>query len=134
MVVHWSRIAVAVVSVGIGMSSCSRNLAATTEATPATSSTPAAAVATNTSTSSSIVSGLPDFTTLVERYGVAVVNVAVIGKEQPVRDLSDDGQGSDPLADFFKRFGGEPPRGGGGGHSPMRGQGSGFIVSPMATF
>jgi len=127
MVVHWSRIAVAVLSVGIGMSSCSRNLAATTEATPATAPTPAAAIPTNSS--APIVSGLPDFTTLVERYGLAVVNVAVIGKEQADRELADDGQGADPLADFFKRFGGEAPRGG-GGHQPARGQGSGFIVSP----
>jgi len=126
MVVQWSRIAVAVLSVGIGMSACSRNLAATTEATPAT---PAGATATPANTASApVVAGLPDFTALVERYGAAVVNIAVIEKDQPVRELS-GGQNPD-LLDFLRRF--NEPRGGGGGgngRQPSRGQGSGFIVS-----
>jgi serine protease Do len=129
MVVHWSRIAVAVLSIGIGMSSCSRNLAATTaEATPATSPSPTATIA--TSAAAPIVSGLPDFTSLVDRYGGAVVNVAVIEKEQPERELSGGGgggQNADHFLEFFRRFGGEPR---GGNQQPSRGQGSGFIVSP----
>jgi serine protease Do len=126
---------VAVLSIGIGMSSCSRNLAATTEeATPATSSSPAATVA--TSAPAPVISGLPDFTSLVERYGGAVVNVAVIEKEQPERELSSGGgQNADPFLEFFRRFGGGGGGGGGGadphggGQQPSRGQGSGFIIS-----
>ncbi len=77
-------------------------------------------------------SSLPDFTTLVDRYGIAVVNVSVIEKLQPAADfngmpnLSPD----DPFYDFFKRFRGQPrgqPR---GQQQPNRGIGSGFIISP----
>jgi serine protease Do len=121
---------VAVLSIGIGMSSCSRNLAVTTaEAQTQPSASTAATVAT---APAPIVSGLPDFTTLVDRYGGAVVNVSVIEKEQPERELSGNGgggQNADPFLEFFRRFGGEP-RGGGGNQQPARGQGSGFIVSP----
>lgn len=119
MVVHWSRIAVAALAVGIGMSSCSR-LAATTEGT-ATEPNPAGVI--TTSAPAPIVSGLPDFTALVERYGAAVVNVAVIEKEG-VRELSSGPQTPDPFFDFFKRFGEPRPN-----RQPARGQGSGFIVS-----
>jgi serine protease Do len=71
-------------------------------------------------------SSLPDFTTLVDRYGSAVVNVSVVEKVQPAVDfggpnLSPD----DPFYDFFKRFRGMPR-----GHpQPSRGIGSGFIIS-----
>ena len=124
MVVHWSRIAVAVLSVGIGFSACTRNLAATTEGTPATSPTASISGA----APAPMVSGLPDFTALVERYGSAVVNIAVVEKEQQVVDRSGGGQNPD-LLDFLRRFG--DPRGGGNGgqRQPARGQGSGFIVS-----
>jgi len=71
--------------------------------------------------------GLPDFETLVEAVGGAVVNVTVIGRS----GLADtaDGPEDDPLYDFFRRFGiprpeQEEPRG------RERGMGSGFIVSP----
>jgi serine protease Do len=104
------------------MSSCSRNLAATTEGTNAASGT---ADSVTTAAPAPIVTGLPDFTTLVERYGAAVVNVAVIEKETPVRELSGGGQNADPFADFFKRFG-EPRN---NRQQPSRGQGSGFIIS-----
>ncbi len=73
-------------------------------------------------------SSLPDFTTLVDRYGSAVVNVSVVEKLQPAADfngmpnLSPD----DPFYDFFKRFRGQPR----GQQQPSRGIGSGFIISP----
>jgi serine protease Do len=101
------------------MSSCSR-LAATTEGT-ANQPNPAGAI--TTSAPAPMVSGLPDFTALVERYGAAVVNVAVIEKEG-VRELSSSPQAPDPFFDFFKRFGEPRPN-----RQPARGQGSGFIVS-----
>src|SRR5215472_5432060 len=76
------------------------------------------------------VRGLPDFSQLVEKYGPAVVNVEVVEKapQGGVPGLSPN----DPFYDFFKRFGvpapGQGPRGGGNG-PPLRGAGSGFIVS-----
>ncbi len=72
---------------------------------------------------------LPDFAALVERFGPAVVNVAVVGKRQPVSGpggMSPD----DPFNEFFKRFG-IPQPGGPRGNAPApRGEGSGFVVSP----
>jgi serine protease Do len=125
MVVQWSRIAVAVVTVGIGMSACSRNLAATTEAQPASTATltatgeaPAMAAEARrpvASTATPLVSGLPDFSALVERYGTAVVNISVVEKDSPSR-----ASGADALPDFLRRF----------RDQPSRGEGSGFIVTP----
>src|SRR5262245_16638399 len=69
---------------------------------------------------------LPDFTTLVARYGDAVVNVRVIG-HAPADDIEDQ------LLDFFHHHmpgpgGGQ--RGGSAGQGPlMHGTDSGFIVS-----
>jgi serine protease Do len=84
---------------------------------------------------------LPDFSTITMRDGPAVVNISVTG----VTKTADEGgvaglQGidpNDPMYEFFKRFQGQMPRGqhghpgqGGGEHeTPMRGQGSGFIIS-----
>lgn len=68
---------------------------------------------------------LPDFSPLVAKYGPAVVNIQVIEKAP-----EGGGQGDDPLNDFFRRFGIPPPRGGPQRHeAPVRGAGSGFIVS-----
>ena len=67
---------------------------------------------------------LPDFSPLVARYGPAVVNIEVIEKSP------EGGQADDPLNDFFRRFGIPAPRGGPPRHEePVRGAGSGFIVS-----
>ncbi len=69
---------------------------------------------------------LPDFTPLVARYGPAVVNIEVIEKAAE----GGGGQGDDPLNDFFRRFGIPAPGGGDQRHEePVRGAGSGFIVS-----
>src|SRR6185312_5151099 len=68
---------------------------------------------------------LPDFSPLVAKYGPAVVNVEVIEKPE-----EGGGQGDDPLNDFFRRFGIPAPGGGQQRHEePVRGAGSGFIVS-----
>jgi serine protease Do len=68
---------------------------------------------------------LPDFSPLVARFGPAVVNIEVIEKAP-----EGGGQGDDPLNDFFRRFGIPAPGGGGQRHEePVRGAGSGFIVS-----
>ncbi|MEJ0087032.1 MAG: DegQ family serine endoprotease [Pseudomonadota bacterium] len=79
---------------------------------------------------------LPDFATLVEQVGPAVVNVSVVEKARVARNRqSDDDSGADdPFQEFFKRFGiPNPGQQGGGGRNfetPQRqGEGSGFIVS-----
>ncbi|MGB6306816.1 MAG: Do family serine endopeptidase, partial [Steroidobacteraceae bacterium] len=69
------------------------------------------------------VTGLPDFSGLVAENGAAVVNISVVEKAQKAGDSSD---ADDPLSQFFRRFQVPAPE-----HSPpMRGIGSGFIVSP----
>ena len=68
---------------------------------------------------------LPDFSPLVAKYGPAVVNIEVIEKTPEGGD-----QGNDPLNDFFRRFGIPAPGGDQQRHEePVRGAGSGFIVS-----
>jgi serine protease Do len=74
---------------------------------------------------------LPNFTDIVKRNGPAVVNVRVVGTTK----VSNQGQRGMPQFDeddpfeFFRRFQGpQNPRGQRG--VPVRGEGSGFIVSP----
>jgi serine protease Do len=79
-----------------------------------------------------LVTGLPDFSSLVDRYGDSVVNVEVIGSVRPDGAGSSSGASDeDPLSDFFRRFGLPAPEGGmpRGAAPIMRGNGSGFIVS-----
>jgi len=76
---------------------------------------------------------LPDFTALVEKYGDAVVNVAVVGRagNEQTSPGESPGESDDPLRDFFRRFGIPEGGAGEGSETPMvRGEGSGFIVSP----
>src|SRR5690606_3442765 len=74
-----------------------------------------------------LVTGLPDFTALVERYGPAVVNVRV--EERPAA-RSTQRAPSTPQEEFLRRsfgpaFPGTAPQ----ERLPRRGEGSGFIVS-----
>jgi serine protease Do len=62
----------------------------------------------------------PDFSQITDRYGPAVVNISVSGMTK-VADQSDDGD--DPFAQFFR----QDPRQ--QRQVPVKGQGSGFIVS-----
>jgi serine protease Do len=84
-------------------------------------------------------SGALDFTQITERYGASVVNISVSGVKQ-VANEADEAPAAqrrrlpgmdpnDPFYDFFRRFQG--PNGGIPGlhDMPVRGQGSGFIVS-----
>src|SRR6185295_6712605 len=51
---------------------------------------------------------LPDFATLVEQVGPAVVNVSVLEKAHRVRNQSSDSDSDssdDPIQEFFRRFG-----------------------------
>jgi serine protease Do len=81
----------------------------------------------------------PDFSDIVARNGEAVVNISVVGKlpqaQDPGTDAHPDVPGidpSDPLYEFFRRFGmpgQQQGLDGGSPGQPSRGQGSGFIVS-----
>ncbi|MCB1908483.1 MAG: DegQ family serine endoprotease [Rhodocyclaceae bacterium] len=73
------------------------------------------------------VGALPDFRTIAERLGPAVVNIAVEGTVRTAtRSRIPQVPPGLELPDFFKRFGPlQPP----GSERNVRGQGSGFIVS-----
>ena len=72
---------------------------------------------------------LPDFSSLVERYGPAVVNVEVVEKAQNTSGIPGLSP-NDPFYDFFRRFGiPTPEQGQQGRQAPVRGAGSGFIVN-----
>src|SRR5579872_7275272 len=80
---------------------------------------------------------LPDFSTMVQKYGPAVVNITVVEKvptaySQGGSDDNDSGPsdqnpfGGFPFGPFFRGFPAQPPQ-------QVRGEGSGFIVSPDGT-
>jgi serine protease Do len=76
--------------------------------------------------SAPLVRGLPDFSTLVERASPAVVNVEVVQTQNTSAGPDADEQ----LQDFFRRFGiPQPDFRGGAPQQPLRGAGSGFIVT-----
>jgi len=88
-----------------------------------------AAAATAVPTAAPSARALPDFTSLVEQTGPAVVNIAVTSVQKTAAGgLSPD----DPFYDFLRRFG-MPGAPGGQGAEPQprisQGVGSGFIVS-----
>ena len=71
---------------------------------------------------------LTGFTELVREYGPAVVNVSVSGTQKASMQVPDmpGFEEDSPFRDFFRNFRGQVPR----GNVPIRGLGSGFIVSP----
>jgi serine protease Do len=91
--------------------------------------TPAAVAAAGASAPS--IAALPDFSALVEQYGPAVVNISVTGDARKLasNDQDDDAPGPEGLppslrdSPFFRNLP-QMPR-----SMPMRGVGSGFIVS-----
>jgi serine protease Do len=96
----------------------------------ATTNSASSAAVPTTPAIENMVRSLPDFSPLVEKYGPAVVNVEVVEKAQPQggpQGLSPN----DPFYDFFRRFGIPTPdqQGPRGNSPPVRGAGSGFIVS-----
>ncbi|KAB2967175.1 Do family serine endopeptidase [Zoogloea sp.] len=78
--------------------------------------------------------GVPDFARITQRYGPAVVNISVSGVRQvtvgpETADPTSDDSDADSMQQFLRRF---QQQFGGSGASmqvPVRGQGSGFIVS-----
>jgi serine protease Do len=71
------------------------------------------------------VTGLPDFSGLVAENGAAVVNISVVEKAQKSGNFGEPTDGDDPLSQFFRRYQMPAPR----NAPPMKGIGSGFIVS-----
>lgn len=120
MVSTWLKAAVTAVSSGVAFAACSGDLPASAHAVETATAAPGPAVV------SPATAALPDFTSLVEQYGPAVVNVTVVGKRQTVSNVPNFGFGP-PFDDFLRRFGTPIPR---GQLPPARGEGSGFIVSP----
>jgi serine protease Do len=85
-----------------------------------------------------LVSGLPDFTNLVEQVGPGVVNIetTIVRSNRQARGAG-PGPGDDEMPEFFRRFFGPdfqmPGQPGGEDEGPSirgRGMGSGFIISP----
>jgi serine protease Do len=94
-------------------------------ATPPAAAAPAAPLVT-----------MPDFSTITSRDGPAVVNISVTGTTKTSFDGTAGMDPDDPMAEFFRRFGGGQmgPRGRQQEREvPTRGQGSGFIVSADGT-
>ncbi|MBQ5938908.1 MULTISPECIES: Do family serine endopeptidase [unclassified Massilia] len=82
-----------------------------------------------------LVTGLPDFTDLVDKVSPAVVNIRTTERVRAGSGMP----GEEEMQEFLRRFfGGQIPRGGGGRRGPQqqpeeqevqRGVGSGFIIS-----
>jgi serine protease Do len=95
---------------------------------------PTAAVTPSPAATAAASRGLPDFADLVASVGSAVVNVAVVEKVPSAQGSGsdEDEDSEDPFSDFFRRFGlprpnmPQQPR----NNVPVRGIGSGFIISP----
>ncbi|MEO8442004.1 MAG: DegQ family serine endoprotease [Betaproteobacteria bacterium] len=69
---------------------------------------------------------VPDFTSIVEDNGAAVVNVSVVGKADKTAGVAiPDMDPSNPFYEFFRQFRGQMPQ----NQAPAQGLGSGFIVS-----
>ncbi|MDM0103348.1 DegQ family serine endoprotease [Variovorax sp. J22R24] len=74
---------------------------------------------------------MPDFSTITSRHAPAVVNISVTGTTKTAAAEGPQGMDpNDPMYEFFRRFQGQGgPRGQQQREAPVRGQGSGFIVS-----
>ncbi|TFW36174.1 DegQ family serine endoprotease [Massilia horti] len=75
------------------------------------------------------VVALPDFTQIVKRYGPAVVNIRIVGTTKVNNQRMPQFDEDDPFFQFFRPFMGPQMRGQ-QRNVPVRGEGSGFIVSP----
>jgi serine protease Do len=119
-----ARRAASMAVLAVVLTACSGDSTAQQKAVP----TPQAAVPvtpTPVPDSAPLVRGLPDFSTLVERASPAVVNVEVVQTQNASGGPGDDEQ----LQEFFRRFGLPQPEFRGAPQQPLRGAGSGFIVT-----
>ena len=111
----------------------SRATAAPAPAPLVAAMTPAAAQAAPSSAAPVGTIAPPDFSAITARYGPAVVNISVSGTRKAGLDEAGPEMFGGDLSDFFRRFQGQGqgramPR-----NVPVRGQGSGFIVSADGT-
>ncbi len=120
---------VAIVAFAVGACSPQSSVAASkNEAAPVAAATQSAAPPQPVGTLNGRV--LPDFSTLVETVGPAVVNVSVVEKaQQRTRNRAGQPDADDPMQEFFRRFGIPTPDQRGGEVPQRQGEGSGFIVS-----
>src|SRR5579862_5964177 len=124
---------IAAPATGVYLASASRAMA-----TNAAQSAPAPAAATSGAATPAAM--LPDFSSMVQKYGPAVVNISVVSKmpasfSQQGGDEGDEGDQGDndnnpfgpnsPFAPFFRGSPFQSPN-----PQPMRGEGSGFIIRP----
>ena len=107
---------------------------ATRSATAASAAQSAPAPATATTGASASAAMLPDFSSMVQRYGPAVVNITVTSKVATNFSQGDDGDDSDgpdnspfgpnsPFAPFFHGIPFQQPN-----PQPLHGEGSGFVI------
>lgn len=132
MVANWLRVGIVSIAVGMASAACSGNFdsRAATPPADATSGTPGTpARSAGEPARDALSAALPDFASLVDQYGPAVVNITVVAERREVADTFDlpGLSPNDPLHEFFRRFRRPMPRG--GESPPSRGEGSGFIVS-----
>ncbi|MEO7549233.1 MAG: Do family serine endopeptidase [Ramlibacter sp.] len=137
-----SRLALALVAAGVIGGAGSELVRSQLANAAAPVSVPVATVSVG-GTPSAVPVAVPDFSRITEQQGPAVVNISVSGVHKasasdddeeaaPAARRGDDPFGNDPFFEFFKRFGGQQPgqQGRSAPHdTPIRGQGSGFIVS-----
>jgi serine protease Do len=113
--------------------------AATPSAATPSATTPSATTQTAAAATAASPAMLPDFSTMVQKYGPAVVNISVVSKVSASFNSQgdDNSDGNDspsdnnpfgpnsPFAPFFHGHPFQMPQ-----PQPMRGEGSGFIISP----
>jgi serine protease Do len=121
-----------VLCISVVLAACSRDLSAQGSSHPQAQASPASSQSVPTAPPvEGVARALPDFSPLVEKYGPAVVNVEVVEKAQAANGGIPGLSPNDPFYDFFRRFGiPTPDQGPRGNAPPVRGAGSGFIVSP----
>jgi len=129
----------ATIAVPVGalyVAGATRAVATSALATTAAAASPAAATPPPAANPATM---LPDFSTMVQKYGPAVVNISVVAKMSASLnsqgDENSDGNDSpsdnnpfgpnSPFAPFFRGQPFQMPQ-----PQPMRGEGSGFIISP----
>src|SRR5690606_11363846 len=118
---HWmiTRVAFAGLFIAFSQTACAQTQAPAAQASqPPVATVPAQ------------VTGLPDFTGLVERNAPAVVNIRALttAATASADRFGGQGPGDEEIPEFFRRFFG-PPGGGGPIDRDRESGGSGFIIS-----
>lgn len=121
---NWTITRVALVGLFavVGQSACAQTDAPVQTPSIAAQTAPAIAAS-----ASAQVTGLPDFTVLVERNAPAVVNIRAVTTAATAGRLGSQVPDEEDIPEFFRRFFGPP--GGGPGFRDRESGGSGFIIS-----